>query len=388
MFPTSIFKASLNKSLFKIMRQYLYLRYRPTEFLSQGEVIHDVSKKYINDMENEIKKNANYFNPSSKLNTIFDNFEINNPVGLAAGFDKDCEIVTPMSYMFGFLTVGTVLLNPNEGNHQDPLHNKPRLVVDSKKQSIVNSQGYPQKGLDYTVEKLKQYSKNPHGNAKIVLSFSGITEEKTQDQTLDSLKQIILLTRDYVDAYEENRSSPNTPFNRDLFNKDMHVKIHDVLQTHAPGKLFISKFPSYVNLPPSDDENQLLLKSAKIFYDIGIDGLVINNSRMVDVSSVGLVGKFANNVAGESGNPLFPYTLKQVSDIHSEIPNLKIIACGGISDGTKVWELLTKGASLFELYSGLSFYGFGVIHEIHNTLTKRLAGQTLTDYIEKRDKKF
>ena len=109
---------------------------------------------------------------------------------------------------------------------------------------------------------------------------------------------------------------------------------------------------------------------------------------MIDVNSVGLMGQFANDIAGESGNPLFPYTLKQVSDIHSAIPDLKIIACGGISNGMHAWKLLNEGASLFELYSGLTFHGFGIIHEIHNTMKNCLAGQTLANYIEKRDKKF
>nr|AIE91440.1 Dihydroorotate dehydrogenase [uncultured marine thaumarchaeote AD1000_11_E10] len=88
-----------------------------------------------------------------------------------------------------------------------------------------------------------------------------------------------------------------------------------------------------------------------------------------------------------SGNPLFPYTEKLVESVHNNFEKLPIIACGGITNGNKAWTLLNKGASLFEIYSGITFYGLRLIIEINNTLETKLANDSIDTFIEKHHNK-
>ena len=156
----NLVNASFNPLLFKIYRKYLYLRFYDSDSLSQGEVIHEHSKKHLLFLSNSLEKNSHYFNPGKQVHLKINNHKFYSPVGLASGFDKNCELLTPMSYIFGFVTVGTILKNKNQGNFQDPKKGIKRLIVDHNNNSIINSQGYPSLGLDYCILKLKQFRKN------------------------------------------------------------------------------------------------------------------------------------------------------------------------------------------------------------------------------------
>ena len=90
-------------------------------------------------------------------------------------------------------------------------------------------------------------------------------------------------------------------------------------------------------------------------------------------------------VAGESGKPLFPYMLKMVEDVHRAFPDMTIIACGGIFSGEDAWKAYEKGATMLSLYTALTFYGFGVVRDIHDVLKRKLGSETLQGFIEKRD---
>ena len=112
--------------------------------------------------------------------------------------------------------------------------------------------------------------------------------------------------------------------------------------------------------------------------------MVLGNTRPVDTSKSRLTRDFARPVAGESGRPLFPYMLRMVQDVHKQFPDLAIIACGGIWDGNDAWQAIQKGATLVQLYTALTFMGFGVVREMHDTLKDKLGGQTLQGFLEER----
>lgn len=384
--PLDTFKASLDPSLFRIYRRYLYSRYKATDHLAQPEVIHEKAKELLLKMTEKFERNSRYFDPGDQLNVRIKKHVMSGPVGAAAGFDKDCEILLPMSYVFGFLNPGSILKNPRPGNPQNPRDAKTvRIVVDDKREAIVNAQGYPHKGLEYSVEQLKKYISWPHGNAKILLNFSGITETYTEDAVLDSCKEIISQTSPYVDfGYEESRTSPNTDFNKLIQTTEFTKKMIDLMNSHVPsGLVKASKIAPYSRLPPGDDEKEDKLRSIKIFYENGGDLVVLGNTRPVNTAA--LKGRFERSQAGESGRPLFPYTLQLVQDVHKRFPDLAIVACGGIFDGNDAWRAYEKGATLVSLYTALTFKGFGVVREINETLKQRLAGRSLMDYISERD---
>ncbi|HEY8139633.1 MAG TPA: hypothetical protein VIE86_00955 [Nitrososphaera sp.] len=382
------FKASLDPSVFKLYRRYLYSRYKATDELAQPEVVHEKAKERLLKMAEKFRQNAHYFEPGEQLTVQIKAHELSGPVGVAAGFDKNCDALEPMSYVFGFLNPGSVLKDPRAGNPQRPKsQGTVRIAVDDEREAIVNAQGYPHKGLDYAVRKLEKFREGPKGNAKILLNFSGITEDYTEDAVLDSCSEIIRKTLPYVDfGFEENRTSPNTDFNKVLETPEFTKKMIDLMNSRVPSNMIkASKISPYNALVPLDEERRSKLESIRAFYENGGDAIVIGNTRPVGTSSVVGVKKFSRGIAGESGRPLFPYMLKLVEDAHKAFPDLPIIACGGIFSGEDAWKAYEKGATLVSLYTALTFYGFGVVREIHQVLKKKLGDQTLQDFLDKRD---
>lgn len=380
------FKASLEPSLFRLYRHYLYSRHKATAELAQAEVVHEKAKERLLKMTDKFRHSASYFDPGDQLAVEIENYKLKSPVGIAAGFDKDCDVLGPTSYIFGFLNPGSVLKNPHAGNPQRPKNGTVRIVVDDKREAIINSQGYPHKGLDYTVRNLKKFNEGLRGNAKILLNFSGITDIYTEDAVLDSCKEILVRTAPYVDfGFEENRASPNTDFNKVLQTSEFTKKMIDLMNVHVPGKIKASKISPYKTIPPSDAERQNKLNSIKVFYENGGQVIVLGNTRPVSTKSGKLAKQFERGIAGESGRPLLPYMIKLVQDVHRAFPNLAIIACGGIFSGEDAWMAYEKGATLVSLYTVLTFYGFGVVRDIHDVLKKKLGNETLLGFIEKRD---
>jgi dihydroorotate dehydrogenase len=348
--------------------------------------VHEKAKERLLKMTDKFRQNVSYFDPGDQLTVEIGNHKLKSPVGLAAGFDKNCDVLEPTSYIFGFLNPGSVLKNSRAGNPQRPKSGTVRIVVDDKREAIINSQGYPHKGLDYSVRNLKKFSEGLRGDAKILLNFSGITDIYTEDAVLDSCKEILVRTAPYVDfGFEENRASPNTNFNKVLQTPEFTKKMVDLMNAHVPGKIKASKISPYSTLQPSDEERQNKLKSIKVFYENGGQMIVLGNTRPVETKTVKLTKNFERGVAGESGRPLLPYMIKLVRDVHRAFPDLAIIACGGIFSGEDAWKAYENGATLVSLYTVLTFYGFGVVRDIHDVLKKKLGNETLLGFIEKRD---
>ena len=381
------FKMSLDPHLFRLYRRYLYSRYKATDELAQAEIVHEKAKESLLKMTDKFRENRTYFDPGDQLAVEIENYELKSPIGIAAGFDKNCEVLSPTSYVFGFLNPGSVLKNPNAGNLQQPKsQGTVRVVVDDERKAIINAQGYPHKGLDYTISNLRKFMGGSRGNAKILLNFSGITNIYTEDAVLDSCKEILVRSAPYIDfGFEENRTSPNTDFNKVLQSPEFTKKIIDLMNTHAPGKVKASKISPYSKLPPSDEEEKAKFKSIKVFYENGGHLVTLGNTRSVDTKSTRLCQNFTREVAGESGKPLFPYMLKLVEDVHRAFPDITIIACGGIFSGEDAWKAYEKGATLLSLYTALTFYGFGIVRGIHDVLKRKLGNETLQEFIEKRD---
>jgi dihydroorotate dehydrogenase len=381
------FKASLDPSLFRLYRRYLYSRYKATDELAQAEVVHEKAKERLLKMTGKFRQNASYFDPGDQLSVKVGNVELKSPVGLAAGFDKNCDVLEPTSYLFGFLNPGSVLSKPRAGNPQRPkTEGTVRITIDDEREAIINAQGYPHKGLDYTLKNLKKFAGGQRGNAKILLNFSGITDTYTEDAVLDSCKEIITKTAPYVDfGFEDNRTSPNTDFNKVLQSPEFTKKMIDLMNAYAPDKIKASKISPYSSLQPSEQERQDKIKSIKVFYENGGQVVTIGNTRPVGTKASKVSKNFAREIAGESGRPLFPYMLKMVEDIHKVFPDLAIIACGGIFSGEDAWKAYEKGATLVELYTALTFCGFGIVRDIHDVLKTKLAGETLQGFVDRRD---
>jgi dihydroorotate dehydrogenase len=194
------FKASLDPYLFRLYRRYLYSRYKATNELAHAEVVHEKAKESLLKMTDKFRQNMTYFDPGDQLAVEIENYELKSPIGIAAGFDKNCEVLSPTSYVFGFLNPGSVLKNPNTGNPQRPKsEGTVRIVVDDERKAIINAQGYPHKGLDYTISNLRKFMGGSRGNAKILLNFSGITDIYAEDAVLDSCKEILVRSAPHIE---------------------------------------------------------------------------------------------------------------------------------------------------------------------------------------------
>ena len=274
------------------------------------------------------------------------------------------------------------------GNIQKPLDGKIRVIVNSKNKSIINSQGYPSEGLDHTLNQLKKYSKNRNSKSKLILSFSGISENKSIDDLLDNSETIIKSTHEYVDGYEDSRSSPNTEYNKLIQTSEITASLMSILNSHAPSKIKILKVSPYSSLSPSENESKSKFEIIKKFNDSGGNMVVLNNSLSIDAKNTYNISNFNNTRGGLSGNPLYPYTEKLVESVHKKYPKLSIIACGGVDTGEKAWSLINKGASFIELYSGITFHGLNLIVQINKTIQKKLDPYSYQTFIDKRNLKY
>lgn len=383
----NLVNASLNPVIFSLYRKYMYLRYNDTANSSQAEIIHEKSKNHLLMLSKSLKDNSKYFQSNNSNEIEINSQKFPNPIGLASGFDKNSDLFVPMSYVFGLVTIGTVIKNKNIGNAQKPLEGIKRVIVNPQNQSIINSQGYPSEGLDYTVDKLKRFSNKRNKKSKLILSFSGISKNESVDNLLQNSQEIIQATHEFVDGYEDSRSSPNTEYNKLIQTSEITNSLMSILNSHAPSKIKILKVAPYSSLSPSKNDISNKFNMIEKFYDNGGNMVVLNNSLSIDVKKLFNISNFSNKYGGLSGDQLFPYTEKLVESVHNKFSKLPIIACGGITNGEKVWSLLNKGASLFEIYSGITFKGLNLVIEINNTLNQKLGNDSIQTFIGKRDSK-
>ena len=289
-----------------------------------------------------------------KLNLNWCGFSIQNPVGLAAGFDKDCEMLPSLASMgFGYLTGGTVTADEKPGNPQ------PRILRNKYEQSLTNAMGFPNKGVGaaaISLSKIKgKLSKTP-----IAVSISGT---KIHD-ILECQKFLEPL----ADVIEINISSPNTAglkvFQEPTSLDELIGKINNV--RHKP---LMIKLPPYSS-KDIEKARENILSLARICTSKGVEGLTIANSRPVIDDRLS-IGK-----GGLSGKPIFEDTIQMVADIRSEVGSKIIInACGGIFTGEDAWRALQAGANTVQLYTGLIYNGPGIVREINRGILKLIGKQ-------------
>lgn len=280
-----------------------------------------------------------------KLVTSVAGISFPTPVGMAAGFDKDCKVLgSILNLGFGFVAGGTVTLSSRPGNP------KPRVVRLPEQRAAINSLGFPGQGLEAALKRLKKAQKH---RARILLSISGTIE----DEVVECLRR----TQPLVAGIELNISSPNTAGLR-IFHEP--ARLRGLIE----GLVADKNVPLFVKLPPwpRDDENRReILKLAETAVDAGVDGLVIANTHPIESSRL-KVGR-----GGLSGAPLFEHTELMIADVQARVQGqAEIIACGGITTAEHVWKLLATGASAVQLYTSFIYEGPGQPARINKRLVK------------------
>jgi len=283
-----------------------------------------------------------------------------NPVGLAAGFDKDGKYIRPMSKLgFGFIEIGTVTPRPQTGNP------KPRMFRLSKDQALINRMGFNNDGIDALVERLKTFDKQ----GLIVGGNIGKNKDTPNEKAVEDYKICFEKLHDYVDYFVVNVSSPNTPNLRALQERGPLTEILNALV--AINKTKKLQKPILLKIAP-DLGDQQIEEIIEVIQETKLDGIIATNTTISRQNLKGtddLIKNIGNG--GLSGAPLSrraTEVIKQISEkSNGKIP---IIGVGGINSPADAKAKLVAGASLIQVYTGFIYQGPSFIKRINKSLTQ------------------
>jgi dihydroorotate dehydrogenase len=292
--------------------------------------------------------------------------EFPNPIGLAAGFDKNARVADHVRpWGFGFVEVGTVTPRPQPGNP------KPRLFRLTEDRAIVNRMGFDSDGLAAVVRRLAQ--RRQRG----VLGVNLGTSRDTADAAAD-YEAGIRATASLADYLVVNVSSPNTPGLRDLQRRaQLEGLLHRLI---AARNAAAPRTPLLVKIAPdlSPEERRDI---AEVACTVGFDGLVIANTTLA--RPAGLKSRHAAEKGGLSGRPLFAPSTALLAEMHRLTEGrLPLIGVGGIADAADAYAKIRAGASLVQLYTALVFSGPALIRRIVRELALRLRADGFSSIAE------
>jgi dihydroorotate dehydrogenase len=279
-----------------------------------------------------------------------------NPVGLAAGFDKDAKLFNELNnFGFGFIEIGTLTPKAQEGNPKKRLF---RLKAD---QAIINRMGFNNGGVEAAVLRLKK-NKN-------VLIGGNIGKNKVtpNENAVEDYKICFNAMFDYVDYFVVNVSSPNTPNLRELQEKEPLKHLLNTLQAENSKKQI--RKPIVLKIAP-DLTNEQLMDIIEIVKDTKIDGIIATNTT---ISREGLISESKNETGGLSGKPLTSRSTEVIKFL-SEKSNkaFPIIGVGGIHSVQDALEKLDAGADLIQLYTGFIYEGPKLIKDINKAILRKI----------------
>lgn len=281
-----------------------------------------------------------------------------NPVGLAAGFDKNGEYVEALSNLgFGFIEVGTVTPLPQPGN------DKPRMFRLPEDAALINRMGFNNKGVDTMAERLRLL-KDRHPEIIVGGNIGKNKNTPNADAVSDYVKCFDRLF-DVVDYFVVNVSSPNTPGLRALQEKEPLMELLNTLQKRN-SKNDISR-PILLKIAP-DLTNEQLDDIIEIVKETGIAGVIATNTT---ISRDGLYApeNLKGEMGGLSGKPLTKRSTEVIRYLSEKSGKaFPIIGVGGIHSAQDAQEKLAAGASLIQLYTGFIYEGPGLIKRICKTL--------------------
>jgi dihydroorotate dehydrogenase len=274
-----------------------------------------------------------------------------NPVGLAAGYDKDARVPGAILQLgFGCVEVGTVTLRPQPGNP------KPRLFRLEEDRAIINRMGFNSGGLDAVVARLSKRARS--GIVGVNLGRNRDTEDAAADYA-----EGVLRTARLADYLVVNVSSPNTPGLRELQGREILATLLQRLMRarEEAGR----RVPLLVKIAPdlTLEERQDI---AQVALDTGIDGLIVSNTT---VARPDLVSRHAQEAGGLSGRPLLAPSTALLADMYRlSGGRLPLIGVGGIASAADAYAKIRAGASLVQLYTALVFSGPDLVGQIKSGL--------------------
>lgn len=279
------------------------------------------------------------------LDTVIlgNNLNLKNPIGLAAGFDKNGDVIEPLFKMgFGFIEIGTVTPKPQKGN------DKPRLF--KYDDTIVNSMGFNNKGFTHAFYNLENFRMDGFVNEIVGVNI-GCNYDS--DNRTDDYVRGFELFETYASYITINISSPNTENLRDFHKVNNLNNLIDKL-TNKKEQLN-SNTPIYIKLSP-DEKIDTYFDICDLLEKYNINGIIIGNTTINNTI------RKRNNITengGISGSPLKKLSFKKLKEIrfvlNSISSNMKIISVGGIENSDEIENRLVYGANAIQLYSALTY---------------------------------
>jgi dihydroorotate dehydrogenase len=275
-----------------------------------------------------------------------------NPIGLAAGFDKDAEVPDAMLKLgFGFVECGSITPRPQMGNP------RPRLFRLPEDHAVINRMGFNNGGMDRAAARLAKRARRG------ILGIN-IGANKDSADRIGDYRLAFERLAPFADYIAVNVSSPNTPGLRGLQNKDELAHLLGLL-TEARATMGQS-LPLLLKIAP-DIDDAAMDDIANAALTFGIEGLIVGNTTVSRPDSLRSV--FARETGGLSGAPLFDLSTDVLRAIRARTASkLVLVGVGGVRSGKEAYAKIRAGASLVQLYTALAYRGPGLIAEIKRDL--------------------
>jgi dihydroorotate dehydrogenase subfamily 2 len=274
--------------------------------------------------------------------------KLRNPVGLAAGFDKDCRHLASLGRLgFGYVVGGTVTLEPRPGNAL------PRVGRYPARRSLVNAMGFPNGGARAARTRLDRLSRST--TTLVSISGSSAAEVIAAFEVLEPA----------AEGIEFNVSCPNVRWGRD-------VDTEALVQETLPRLKRMTAKPIFIKLPPYREprEREAILALVKLAAEAGADAITASNTHPIKAPEMSI------GTGGLSGRDIFPDTVRIVADIFRETGGrIPINACGGIFDGQDALDCIQAGATTIQVYTGFVYEGPRIVRNIATRLLQAVTGK-------------
>lgn len=292
-------------------------------------------------------------------------FDLPNPVGMAAGFDKNAVIAGPLlAAGFGFVEIGTVTPRPQSGNP------RPRLFRLERDGAIINRMGFNNDGQERVAGRLAART-GPRGIVGVNIGAN----RDSPDFIADYVAGLERLW-DVADYFTANISSPNTPGLRDLQGRaalgELLARLLDRREQLAAGRG--RRRPGFVKIAPDLDNRQMDAIAAAV-EGTGLDGLIIANTTL---SRHGLrPGPHAGEAGGLSGRPLFERSTIVLARMRQRVGSLPLVGVGGIDGARSAIAKLEAGANLIQFYTGMVYRGPALAGAVNRGLVRFMAANAV-----------
>ncbi len=296
-----------------------------------------------------------------ELRTTLCGLDLKNPVGMAAGFDKNAEVPKPLARMgFGMVEIGTVTPRPQTGNP------KPRLFRIAAADGVINRMGFNNEGHDAAFARLK----GAHIGA--ILGVNIGANKDSGDFVADYVTGVTRFA-EVADYLTINISSPNTPGLRNLqADEALERLLGAVLKARSKASV---RVPVLLKIAPDLDE-KALDSIARVVLATDLDGLIVSNTTITRDPVEGMEN--ATETGGLSGKPLFNLSTRKLAQVRQRVGTLPIIGVGGIHSPESAVAKFEAGADAIQLYSALVFGGLDMLDRIKRGLAAAVRSRGLT----------